>query len=1156
MKEFVHLHVHTEYSLEDGIIRIPELMQQLRALGMSAVALTDVNNLFALVKFYQSAIKYGVKPIIGLEAQVAGLSSKEPDARVVFLCKNDRGYRMLTKLITKSYLKGQRDSVPTMQRDWLIGLEQNLIVLSGAREGDVGKAIISGNRELAEDSLRFWHENFPDNYYIELQRTGHQEEELYTHHALQLAAKFSIPVVASNNVRFLRREEFGAHEVRVCIQAGKVLHDPRRPQAYSEWQHLRSSEEMFELFKDIPEAITNSGEIAKRCNVILCLGESFLPEFPISGGLAPQEYMRGQADKGLKQRLTKAAIFDQSVIEAYTDRLNMELEMVNSMGYAGYFLIVADFIRWAKGQAIPVGPGRGSGAGSLVAYVLGITDIDPLRHDLLFERFLNPERVSMPDFDIDFCMDNRDRVFEYVAQKYGRSHVSQIITYGSMAARAVVRDVGRVLGHSYGFVDRIAKLIPFEVGMTLEKAMKYEPILREQYENEEDVRAILEMSKSLEGLVRNAGKHAGGVVIAPKELTDFTPLYCEANRANIVTQLDKDDVEAIGLVKFDFLGLRTLTIIDSTIRVVNEKQKQESLITIDEIPLDDVATYETLQHQQTTAVFQLESSGIRDIIKRLKPDKFDDVVALVALYRPGPLQSGMVEDFIQRKHGARVDYFHPDLQPILKQTYGVILYQEQVMQIAQVLAGYTLGSADLLRRAMGKKKPEEMAQQREVFVSGAVKKGIKQKLANHIFDLMEKFAGYGFNKSHSVAYALLAYQTAWLKTHFPAEFMASVMSSDIDKTDKIVNLIDECRGMGINVMPPDINSSDYNFIVSGDDVILYGLGAIKGVGKAAGEQIAQERKRNGAYRNLNDFCMRLDAKKVNRRCIESLIRAGAMDSFGYTRASLFQHVDKSIHYAEQRQRDRDSGQKDIFGDIKADKVQEIAEWSDEEKLLGERETLGLYLTGHPVTRYQSELEKITSRNIGQFLNDRHNVQGPWQVGGETKTVLVGGLLDQIRRRSGSKGRMAFLTLDDNSGRIEVAVFADDYTKCAHLLVKDAILIINGSIGWDEFTGRTRLRANKIWNFDEYLKEYGEILSIGIEAEGGASSLIQELECLLLPHKNGNCRVLVEYRNNSIIAGLEFSEDWKISLDKELLYRLNEVSEVTATSVTYGRPLQL
>ncbi len=1158
MTQFVHLHLHTEYSLVDSLVRIPELMQAVNKSGMSAVALTDVNNLFALVKFYQAAVTQGIKPIIGLEAEVTGLSKKESNSRIVFLCKNEEGYRTLTKLVTRSYLEGQRGSGPVIQRSWLADVGTGLIVLSGARDGDIGKAIISGNKKLVEDYLEFWRTGFNDNYYIELQRTGREEEELYTQQALLLATEFCLPVVASNDVRFLRREEFNAHEARVCIQTGRTLNDSRRPHLYSEQQYLRSNEEMLELFQDIPAAITNSVEIAKRCNVVLTLGDNVLPEFPIPDALTPQKFMRVQAQKGLVKRLGKISTDDKAAIDVYTNRLNSELEVINSMGYAGYFLIVADFTRWAKENAIPVGPGRGSGAGSLVAYALGITDIDPLRYDLLFERFLNPERVSMPDFDVDFCMDNRDRVIEYVAQRYGRARVSQIITYGSMAARAVMRDVGRVLSHPYGFVDRVAKLIPFEVGMTLEKALAREPELQGRYKNEEDVRAIFDMAKSLEGLVRNAGKHAGGVVIAPTELTDFTPLYCEAGGTNVVTQLDKDDVEAIGLVKFDFLGLRTLTIIDGTIRIINQKfaQQKKSLIDISKIPLDDSATYETLQRQQTTAVFQLESSGIKDIIKRLKPDKFDDIVALVALYRPGPLQSGMVDDFIKRKHGARVDYFHPKLESILKQTYGVILYQEQVMQIAQLLAGYTLGGADLLRRAMGKKKPEEMAQQREIFISGAVSRGVRQSLASHIFDLMEKFAGYGFNKSHSVAYALLAYQTAWLKTHFPAEFMSSVMSSDIDNTDKVVNLIDECRGMGLKVLPPNINSSNYNFTVPENKIILYGLGAVKGVGQAAVRQTVEECNQHGGYQDLDDFCMRLDIQRVNRRCIEALIRAGAMDCFGFTRASLFQHLDKSLRHAEQRQRDDHTGQNDMFGHIevsmKASKVKAIPEWGDETKLLGERETLGLYLTGHPIKRYQSELQKITNKNISQLLNTGYNVRDSWKTPEDTKTVLVAGLLDQVRLRNSPKGRIAFLTLDDNTGRIDVAIFAEDYAKFGYLIVKDEILIIDGNLGWDELTGRTRIRANKIWNFDEYLKAYSESLSINIKTVGNASSVVQDLERLLLPSKGGNCRVFIEYQSDLVIAQLEFSESWSVSLDKKLLRRLGKISAVKDTRVIYKK----
>ncbi len=1165
MGQFVHLHLHTEYSLVDSIVRIPELMEAVRAQGMASVTLTDVNNLFALVKFYQAALRCGIKPIIGLEARVSGLSPDEPDSSLVFLCKNQAGYGALSRILTRAYLESEHVSGPVVQRDWLTEAGADLIVLSGAREGDVGKALLAGDKGLAQAHADFWGSHFPDSYYLELQRTGRNEEEQYLGEVLDLAAKCSLPVVASNDVRFIHPQDFEAHEARVCIQTGCILEDARRPHLYSDQQYLRSAEEMEALFADIPEAIANSVEIAKRCNVTLSFGDSVLPKFPIPDSLTPQEYIRLEAEKGLAERLRQTGTGDLPKDNKYEKRLASELEVINSMGYAGYFLIVADFIRWAKENDIPVGPGRGSGAGSLVSYALGITDLDPLQYDLLFERFLNPERISMPDFDIDFCMANRDRVIEYVAQQYGQSHVSQIITYGSMAARAVVRDVGRVLGYPYGFIDRIAKLIPFEVGMTLDKALEREPALQEQYENEEEVRAILDMSRTLEGLVRNAGKHAGGVVIAPSELTDFTPLYCEAGGTNVVTQLDKDDVEAIGLVKFDFLGLRTLTIIENTVRTANAKLRElgQPLIDIDEIPLDDKAAYETLKQSQTTAVFQLESSGIRDIIKRLAPDNFNDVVALVALYRPGPLQSGMVDDYIQRKHGARVDYFHPDLEPVLKQTHGVILYQEQVMQIAQVLAGYTLGRADILRRAMGKKKPEEMAQQREIFVGGAVERGVDTRTASHIFDLMEKFAGYGFNKSHSVAYALLAYQTVWLKTHYPAEFMASVMSSDIDNTDKVVNLIDECRGLELEVAPPDINHSDYDFTVSGESTIRYGLGAVKGVGRAAVEQMVIQRKQQGDYTGLDDFCLRLDSQKVNRRCVEALIRAGAMDCFGHTRASIFGHLDKALRHADRHQRDLDAGQDDMFAQVEPGlakpkvEMDAVEEWDDETKLAGERQTLGLYLSGHPVTRYQEELKKITGHTLGEVLEAGQADRRSLQVGEENgKVILVAGLLDQIRLRNSAKGRIAFLTLDDNTGRIDVAVFAGDYAKFNHLLVKDSILIIRGSLGWDEFTERVRVRADEVWNFDEYLKRFGALLNIRVRPGGSSSSLVQELvqelRHHLLPFKDGNCSVHVEYESHNAVARLELPKDWNISLDEKLLRQLAQVSGVLGTDVVYKK----
>ncbi|HHH47058.1 MAG TPA: DNA polymerase III subunit alpha, partial [Thiotrichales bacterium] len=860
--EFVHLRVHSEYSLVDGLVRIKPLMQAVASAGMPAVAVTDRNNLFAMVKHYRAALAAGIKPIIGADLWLANPDDPLTPFELVLLCQDRTGYLNLAELLSRAYLEGQHRGVPMVDPAWIEGHSEGLIALSGGRRGDVGAALVAGDEALAERRLQHWLALFPDRFYLELQRTGRAGEAECNRGSVALAAALDVPVVATNDVRFLRPEDFEAHEVRVCIHEGRTLDDPHRPREYSEQQYLRSPQEMAELFSDIPEALENSVEIARRCNYRLSLGKHYLPDFPVPDGMSMDEYFRQQAREGLERRL--AVLFPEDTpereakIAPYRERLETELDVIIQMGFPGYFLIVADFIQWAKANGVPVGPGRGSGAGSLVAYALTITDLDPIAYDLLFERFLNPERVSMPDFDVDFCMEGRDRVIDYVAERYGRDRVSQIITYGSMAAKAVVRDVGRVLGHPYGFVDRIAKLIPFEVGMTLDKALAQEEELQRLVEEDEEVAAIIEMAKSLEGLARNAGKHAGGVVISPSRLTDFTPIYCEEGSTSLVTQLDKDDVEAVGLVKFDFLGLRTLTIIDWALKTINAEREArgEPPVDIARIPLDDEATFRLLKDCRTTAVFQLESSGMKDLIRRLQPDSFEDIVALVALFRPGPLQSGMVDDFINRKHGRqKVEYPHPALEPILKPTYGVILYQEQVMQIAQVLAGYTLGGADLLRRAMGKKKPEEMAKQRAIFVSGATERGVDEATATYIFDLMEKFAGYGFNKSHSAAYALVSYQTAWLKAHYPAAFMAAVLSSDMDNTDKVVTLIDECRDMGLGVVPPDINRSGYRFVAAGGE-ILYGLGAIKGVGQSAIEAMLEARDRDGPFRDLFDFCRR------------------------------------------------------------------------------------------------------------------------------------------------------------------------------------------------------------------------------------------------------------------------------------------------------------
>src|SRR5918994_618120 len=827
-------------------------MDAVVAAGMPSVALTDQSNLFAMVKFYRAAQSAGVKPIIGIDLRVRELGERQEPSTLVLLCQNDIGYRNLTRLVSRSYLEGQHRGIATIDRSWLSADNLvGLIALSGARDGDLGRAIVHGREEEACKAIESWLALFGDRYYIELQRTGREAEERYIHGALEMAADYGVPVVATNDVRFIRAEDYESHEARVCIHDGALVGDAKRRRRYSQEQYLKSPREMTKLFEDVPEAVDNSFEIARRCNLELKLGKSVLPAYPVPGNISTEDFLREAARRRLLQRmeqLSKTVVQGRTISrEEYEERLAAEIGVICQMGFAGYFLIVADFIRWARENGVPVGPGRGSGAGSLVAYSIGITDLDPLRYDLLFERFLNPERVSMPDFDVDFCMDGRDRVIEYVAQRYGRERVSQIITYGTMAAKAVVRDVARVFGQSYGFADSIAKLIPFELGITLKDAMAKEPELQRRYKAEEETRTILDMAMSLEGLVRNAGMHAGGVVIAPSVLTDFAPLFCDDTGRNVVTQFDKDDVEAAGLVKFDFLGLRTLTIIDWAVKTINAQRAQqgEPPLDVNALPMTDVPTYDLLKRCETTAVFQLESRGMKDLIRRLQPDCFEDIIALVALFRPGPLQSGMVDDFIARKHGKTtgpIDYLHPDLKPVLAPTYGVILYQEQVMQIAQVLAGYTLGGADLLRRAMGKKKAEEMAQQRSIFVDGAVARGVDRRQAAHIFDLMEKFAGYGFNKSHSAAYALLSYQTAYLKAHYPAAFMAAVLSSDMDRTDKIVTLIDECRDIGLDVTPPDVNASRYEFAVADERTIRYGLGAVRGVGQGAVESLIAERE--------------------------------------------------------------------------------------------------------------------------------------------------------------------------------------------------------------------------------------------------------------------------------------------------------------------------
>jgi DNA-directed DNA polymerase III PolC len=1515
---FVHLHLHTEYSLVDSLIRIKPLVKTVREAGMPACAITDQSNLFALVKFYRAAQSAGIKPIIGVDVRLHKSSS-----RLVLLCQNDIGYRNLTRLVSRSYTEGQVKGVPYLRRAWFKDATEGLIALSGGREGEIEQALLAGQAQLARQHLDEWNALFPKRFYLELQRTGRPNEEEAIHAAVELALETDIPVVATNDVCFLSSDDFEAHEVRVCIHDGNILADKNRPRRYSPQQYLRTGQEMAELFADIPEAIENTWLIAQRCNLELSLGKNYLPDFPdIPEEESVEDYFRRHAKLGLEQRL--ARLFDNSSEEfaeqrrPYDERLAHELDVIVQMGFPGYFLIVADFIQWAKENNIPVGPGRGSGAGSLVAYALSITDLDPIRYNLLFERFLNPERVSMPDFDIDFCMERRDDVINYVAARYGRERVSQIITYGSMAAKAAVRDVGRVLAHPHGFVDKIAKLIPFELGITLDKALEKEEALRARYDEEEDVRALIDMARQLEGLTRNPGKHAGGVVIAPTVLTDFTPLYCEQDSTDLISQFDKGDVEAVGLVKFDFLGLRTLTIIKWALETIN--RFADPPVDISKIPLDDAQTYDLLKRGDTTAVFQLESSGIKKLVKQLQPDSFEEIIALVALYRPGPLQSGMVDDFIKRKHGqAKIEYPHPDLAPILKSTYGVIVYQEQVMQIAQVLAGYSLGGADLLRRAMGKKVAAEMAKQRAVFTDGAVARGVEAETATSIFDLMENFAAYGFNRtlcegtevytfggikkiedcqagdevititavgdysrskvvqrhdhgqvpiweitfdddtierctldhkwltkygqlplwaiiqmgeqvwgistyktrntctsetlpqmsqydshgayrrqrsnyvlrcgysypkkcfrtlqelpclstktqgypcselqkttayprnaeeifrycqknlisyrdstgascqtqgvataksrrisensrqslwfcqafkngnlartafipmgiyqkctdslpespqagrfcksrtknshrsgralaffthhfsslsrqgtaagsdagkrdyqtilainpslngefqkqlwrtyinqprpiigddqrwqlgrdtvlrkpiranflgwhqgydlevdspehnfilasglccsnSHSAAYALVSYQTAWLKAHYPAAFMAAVLSADMDNTEKVVMLTEECRAMKLNLLPPNINASYYKFTVTEEQnqSINYGLGAIKGAGEAAIDGIVTERDKNGPFTDLFDFCCRVDLRKVSRRLLEPLIKSGALDKLGPNRAVMMASLGNAIKMAERHSSDTATGQNDIFAlfnnsqestEEKPLFAQNVKPWSETEQLNGEKESLGLYLSGHPIKAYLAELPPHT-----QLVNIKPTRK--------EETVRVVGWVIDLRTTTNQRGRMAFITLDDSTGRLEVKVYSELYPRVQELLIKDTLLIVEGEVRFDKYSDDYSMTAKEIFTLDAARETFAKRLKLSVSVQEASEAFAKKLVDTLSPHRQGGCPVLIHYQRTDTQVELELGESWRVKLNAALLHDLKKLLGEDEVKVIY------
>ena len=1216
---FVHLHLHSEYSLADSTIRIAELVQRCVALGQPAVALTDIDNLFATVKFYKAAEAAGLKPIIGADIHLA--DGNETPSRMTLLCRDRSGYLTLSRLLSRAWMEGHQADGVVVRPQWLREDNAGLFALAG-RHSLAGRLAASNRHELAEAWLADWQGALGDRLHLELTRTGRDGEDAFNTFALHAAAQRGIAVVASNDARFLDPDGFEAHEARVCISTGRVLDDPKRPKEYSTEQYLKSSTQMAELFADIPDAISNAVALATRCNVELKLGEYALPAFPVPSEHTIESWLREQSREGLARRLEKAPLAPGKSREVYDARLETELGVILQMGFPGYFLIVADFINWAKRQDIPVGPGRGSGAGSLVAWALGITDLDPLPYDLLFERFLNPERVSMPDFDIDFCMDRRDEVIDYVAAKYGRDRVSQIITYGTMAAKAVVRDTGRVLGHPYGFVDSIAKLIPMTLGICLDDALgeseaaKKNPMLAsteliERYRSEDDVRDLLDLARSLEDLTRNAGKHAGGVVIAPSPLSDFCPLFAEhdgdGRGKSPVTQFDKDDVEAVGLVKFDFLGLRTLTIIDWAVKAINVRRARthecrdrpdadsdrraranEPPLDITTLPLDDKPTYELFARGDSVAVFQFESRGMRELLKRARPDTFEDIIALAALFRPGPLGSGMDKDWVDRKHGvAAVSYPHPSLEQVLGPTYGVIVYQEQVMQIAQVLAGYSLGGADLLRRAMGKKNATEMAKERAKFEDGSAARGIPARVASPIFDLMEKFAEYGFNKSHSAAYALVAYQTAWLKVHYPAEFMAAVLSSDMDNTDKVVGFLDEARVMGLTVLPPDVDSSAYMFEAidlpttdpqadTGVKTIRYGLGAVKGVGRGACEAIVQARRsgtsqcrdrqdadsdrRAGSFVDLLDFARRVDSGKLNRRALEALTQAGALDRLGKNRASLMLQLPEVIKATDQLAREQAAGQNSLFGGGFSGESEaagpalhidlpQTDEWPLAQLLNGERDTLGHYLSGHPFDPYREELRGLVGHDLGDleriWESRPESARGGWRPELDT---IVSGQVVAMRKKGDAQ---MFVQIEDGRGRLECAFFGETYTEFAALIARDRLLVIQGGLREDAFSDGFAFKVQRCWDYAQVCARHSQRLAIRLDLR--VPGAWQRIDALLARQRPGQTPLRLDLLRDGVAGTIDLNGEQAVRVDADLVGTLRAQPGVRAVKLSLTKP---
>ncbi len=1143
---FVHLRLHSEYSVTDGIVRLDDAVARAAACRMPALALTDLANLFGRVKFYTAARGKGVKPVLGCDIHLANEADVDRPYRLLLLCRSHQGYLQLCELLTRAYLAPRQRGRAEVTRQMLtdVGVD-GLIALSGAGAGDIGEALAQGNAELAASRARYWAELFPDAFYLEVQRVqprGHAPQEALIVATADLAADLDLPLVATHPIQFLDRDDFKAHEARVCIAEGYMLGDARRPRLYTEEQYFKSADEMVELFADLPEALENSVEIAKRCNLEITLGINYLPNFPTPDGVTLDEFLRLEAGRGLELRLTQlfpdAAERDKERA-VYDERLRIELETIINMKFPGYFLIVADFINWAKKNGVPVGPGRGSGAGSLVAFSLGITDLDPLRYALLFERFLNPERVSMPDFDIDFCQDNRWRVIEYVRDKYGHDAVSQIATFGTMSSKAVIRDVGRVLDMPYSMCDQLSKLIPLEANkpLSLAKAIDAEPQLKQRIDEDEEIGDLFDLAGRLEDLTRNVGMHAGGVLIAPGKLTDFCPLYSADAGGSVVSQYDKDDVEKVGLVKFDFLGLRNLTIIKLAVDYVEQLTGVRP--DLDALTFDDPVTYQILKDANTTSIFQVESEGMKKLLKKLAPDRFEDIIAVLALYRPGPLGSGMVDDFILRKKGQqKIDYFHPDLTACLSPTYGVIVYQEQVMQISQIIGGYTLGGADMLRRAMGKKKAEEMAKHRATIAEGAQKLGYDPALAEQLFDLMTKFAEYGFNKSHTAAYAVVTYQTAWLKAHHCSAFMAATMSSDMDNTDAVKIVYDDAIANKLTVLGPDVNASEYRFTPVDRQTIRYGLGAVKGTGEQAVNVILRARAADGPFKDLFDFCRRVDKRMVNRRTIEALIRAGAFDTLDDHRARLMASVGVAMEAAEQAE--RNAMQVSLFDVLDASdehgpQYVEVPRWKERQQLAEEKLALGFFFSGHPFNSYKAEVSRFARKPLST-LEPRKEPQ------------VLAGLVVGVRTKITARGKMAFVQLDDGSAMQEVQVFSETLDAERDKIREDEVLIVEGKVSRDDFAGEGKVRvvAERLLTLADARGRFARHLRLSVNGKasgaGGttaARSAAQRLRAELAPYTPGNCPVRVVYRNREAVCELVLGDACRVRLEDELLNALGD-----------------